>query len=563
MRTQRVSVELRGPHRVSDGDSMRFSEFCVALTRQRADGCLTSGIFHRLTGKSYELSESAHGLLAGITSSEFAFDDVEDLPARTFLQRLLSEGFITSQLAPQPLSPCGIPLALADHRLLIPIRNPAIALAHPDGTGALFRNADLDTCHLPRTRWKPEVLRDELSEVAVAILRSAQRHEIWRHAEAELLSSEWPATDIRAAVRFLTDPQRQMLRWISPQSKADHVSAHFQFPCQNFVRDIADDGGVTPAHAHYHGIDDASVNFDWLETTVSHAFRMPTEVFQQESFGARLASHYLPWLRERAAAGRLRILEVGGGMGDLAGAFAGRLAGACTQQGPISYTILDLSPALLHQQSVLKHTEVDFHFVPGDAQQELPPGPFDFILSNEVIADMENVRQPDGSLQQRGALRFITEVARRLAPGGKAYISEYGELDTPPELVEHLDHAEYSIQFRPLLSLARELGLQAVVLDMTALLRPVAEAAVLIGQQERYLCLATALSGGTLQSRVYDQESFMDEFAPALAGRDCLSPLFAPQRAEIHFGPRLSQFKVLELTAPAVGTRSGEGRLVG
>lgn len=555
MRTQRVSVELRGPHRVSDGDSIAFSEFCVALTRQTTCGRVTSGVFHRLTGKSYELSESAHGLLLGVVSGEFGFEDIEDIPARAFLHQLLDEGFITSTLAPQPLSDCGIPLALADSVLLIPIRNPAVALAYPDGTGALYRNADLDTCRLPRTRWRPEILRDELSKLATTLVRRARRREPWRHAEAELLAGGWPASDIRDTLHFLTDPQRQMLRWVAPKAPADQVSAHFQFPCQNFVRSTADDAGVTPAHTHYQGIDDASVNFDWLETTVSHAFRVPTRVFQQESFGARLGSHYLPWLRQRAAAAPLRILEVGGGMGDVAGTFTRRLAAECTQQGPISYTILDMSPALRNQQSVLQHHGVNFYFISGDAQRELPPGDFDFILCNEVIADMENVRQPDGSLEQRGALQFITAVARHLAAGGKAYISEYGELDTPPELVEHLDHAEYSIQFRPLLSLARELGLGAAVLDMTAVLRPIPEASVLIGQQERYLCLAAALGAHrTLLSRVYDEDAFMEEFGGAFAGRECLSPLFAPQGAEIHFGPRISQFKVLELTAPASNT---------
>jgi len=552
MRTQRISVELRGPHRVSDGDSISFSEFSVSLTRETARGSLSAGIFHRLSGKSYELSDSAHGLLLGLTGGEFTFDDVEDMSARAFLERLLDDGIITSTLHPEPLSECGIPLAFADHVLLIPIRNPAIAVASRDGTGVLYRNTDLDTCRLPRSQWRPVVLLDELSKAAIAILRWAQRRTPWKDAEAQLLSSGYSASDIREAVRFLTDPQRQMLRWVSPQAQADRISAYFQFPCQNFVHSIADEDGVTPAPAHYRGIADAAVNFDWLETTVSHAFRIPTRVLAGESFGARLASHYLPWLRERAAAGPLRILEVGGGMGDVARAFTRRLVAECTRHGSISYTILDLSPALSHQQSVLRDDRVSFHFVSGDAQQELPPGEFDFILSNEVIADLENVPQPDGPLLQRGASRFITAVGRHLAPGGKAYISEYGELDSPPELVEHLDHAEYSIQFRPLLSLAQKLGLQAAVLDMSTLLKPVSEVSVLIGQQERYLCLGAAVSNfGTLESRVYDQDAFMNQFGQAFEGRDCLSPLFAPQEAEIHFGPRISQFKVLELTAPA------------
>lgn len=551
MRSERSRAELRGPHRFGGGDFLSLSPLCTLLTRQSSEGGLTPGIFHRLTGKSYELSPIANSLLIELTRGELALDDIEDDGARGFLQRLLSEGFLTSALHPQPLSACGIPMALADWQLHIPLRNPAIALTCPDGTGVLYRNSDLGLCRLPRTHWKPDVLQDSLSRTAIALLRCAQSHTPWRQVEAELLSQSASTSDIRAGLWYLTHSERQMLRWVAPWAHLDQVSAFFQFQCQSFIRSTVSVNDITPAGTHYRDIDDAAENFDWLETTVSHAFRRPTSVLQSESFGERLAGYYLPWLRQRAKVAPLRILEVGGGMGDLAHAFITRIASECAHHGPVSYTILDASPGLQRQQSSLHHTNAYFNFLCGDAQEDLPPGTFDLILCNEVIADMENVRGPDGQLQQRGALQFIEGIARHLSQGGKAYISEYGELDSPPELATHLDHAEYSVQFQPLVARARELGLEAVVWEMSALLQPDLEASALIGQQERYLCLAAALGsrGVSLQNRVYDEAAFRAEFGAAFEGCECLSPLFAPVKEEIHFGPRMSQFKVLELTA--------------
>jgi hypothetical protein len=70
---------------------------------------------------------------------------------------------------------------------------------------------------------------------------------------------------------------------------------------------------------------------------------------------------------------------------------------------------------------------------------------------------------PEPCFLQTGALELIHRIARWLAPGGTAVVTEFGELDGWPRLSTHLDHPELSTHFGHLARAARAAGLTATV----------------------------------------------------------------------------------------------------
>ena len=99
-----------------------------------------------------------------------------------------------------------------------------------------------------------------------------------------------------------------------------------------------------------------------------------------------------------------------------------------------------------------------------------------FLLSNEVLADLRSVPVPqltgvDQAIVKRyglkprgfanlGAWAMVAEVARVLAPGGTACLTEFGTVDGPTEEAQQLDHPEVSIDFQQLAAVARHHGLE-------------------------------------------------------------------------------------------------------
>ena len=68
---------------------------------------------------------------------------------------------------------------------------------------------------------------------------------------------------------------------------------------------------------------------------------------------------------------------------------------------------------------------------------------------------------PGAALYNLGSWIFLEEIARVLAPGGVAWLSEFGGPDEQPEETTQLDHPEVSIHFGHLVTIARALGLVA------------------------------------------------------------------------------------------------------
>ncbi len=235
----------------------------------------------------------------------------------------------------------------------------------------------------------------------------------------------------------------------------------------------------------WHGaIRDAATHFDRGETTVAHSFAQPHPALGGEPFGARLRRA----LEARWGPCEGTLLEIGPGSGELGEAW--RHAGASTGL----HLRVDASPALLALQA---QAQPGTRALRADAcALPLRAGSIQRVLCNEVIADLAAVpwdgapAQP-GSAQQRvaqriaaygleppcsprlynlGAWRLVEELARVLAPGGAAYLSEFGSADEQPRETSQLDHPEVSIHFGELAAVARGLDLEAELVPMAELL---------------------------------------------------------------------------------------------
>ena len=229
-----------------------------------------------------------------------------------------------------------------------------------------------------------------------------------------------------------------------------------------------------PTRAH-HRLDrlPARRRFDEVECTVSHLLRLPHPALQGRRYGEAL----LQGIAARGIGpGRRGVVEIGGGTGHIAeAAFRGE-AGPFTQA---RWPSLDLSPALLgaqrwgvcepsqprgaHQRwAGLRADALDLPFRTGSLDG--------LVLANEVMADL-----PVQGRRNTGAIQLVGELARVLAPGGAAVLTEFGgDFEPGPvQLVASGDegeHVEWSIDFRALRATARAAGLGVEEVPLPALL---------------------------------------------------------------------------------------------
>jgi SAM-dependent methyltransferase len=255
-------------------------------------------------------------------------------------------------------------------------------------------------------------------------------------------------------------------------------------------------GNATPAPTDYyrHAIDDADAQFDHQETTLSHLFRVAHPALRGRTYGQALVDGLAPTIA-LPSSGAVRVLEIGGGLGYVARDVIGRLR----EQGKdVAYTIVELAPTLAAaQRERLAGLPVTWR-AGSVLELELPAGGFDLIVANEMIGDLpaqqlsrldvglavdggevdpqklaalgrtgELVAQlgihlddaPEPFYLQTGALELMIRVARWLAPGGAAVITEFGGPMQWPRLSTQLDHPELSTHFGHILTAARALGL--------------------------------------------------------------------------------------------------------
>ncbi|HEY6040379.1 MAG TPA: SAM-dependent methyltransferase [Kofleriaceae bacterium] len=255
---------------------------------------------------------------------------------------------------------------------------------------------------------------------------------------------------------------------------------------------------VPPAVAltdyYRHDVSEADAQFDHQETTLSHLLRVKHPALRDRTYGETLIDVLVQ--RDLVPEGRVRVLEIGAGLGYVARDAIARLSAGNRK---VEYTIVELSPALAEAQQKLLGTAATW--VMGDALGvPLPEGGFDLVLCNEMVgdlpaiqlsrvdiglnldgtgtADVERVRiqsplaaethlrlddAPEPFYLQTGAYELIAKIARWLAPGGTAVVTEFGDTNAWPRLSTHLDHPELSTHFGHLQQVARQSGTTAEI----------------------------------------------------------------------------------------------------
>ena len=248
-------------------------------------------------------------------------------------------------------------------------------------------------------------------------------------------------------------------------------------------------------HDYHRGsIPDADLQFDHQETTLSHLLRIPHPVLRGRTYGQAL----IDVLLERGAIpdGRIRVLEIGAGLGYIARDAIARLR---DRGRTVEYTIVELSPVLAASQQARVGDAATW--VSGDVLAvTLPDASFDLIISNEMAGDLparemtrpelgltaeggevdrERLRSigggaaiaadlnvnlddaPETFYLQTGAFELVARMARWLAPGGTMILTEFGDSSAWPKMSTHLDHPELSTHFGQLQQAARASGLDA------------------------------------------------------------------------------------------------------
>lgn len=257
---------------------------------------------------------------------------------------------------------------------------------------------------------------------------------------------------------------------------------------------VGPEDDVSPVHYYEQEVEDADEQFDHQETTLSHLLRRPTPVLRGLTYGQA----FVDGLEKREmlpTEGTIRVLEIGAGLGFV----AEHVIGALKDRGlEVDYQIIELSPALAAKQRE-RLGGLGVTITEGEVlSTEWPEGPFDLILSNEMIGDLPAVRlsrkavgldpelegeawdknletlgvageligkytlpigdAPEPFYLNTGAMQLIEKAWDYLAPEGLLILTEFGELGKYPVLSRQLDHPELSIHFGHLTIVANQIG---------------------------------------------------------------------------------------------------------
>ncbi len=239
---------------------------------------------------------------------------------------------------------------------------------------------------------------------------------------------------------------------------------------------------------HLEQIEDGQTQFERIESTLSHIYRVPHPILGNKTYGQAL---YRKISEIMEIEDDMRILEVGGGTGSISKEILSELI---RDNKKADYLIYDLSPALIRSQKMLhKKSGLRADHVHGNAELlALRDSTVDIALSNEAVADFYTPEVNAGDVKDLlfdheipmtheffyfykdvpgkvrvnlGAFLLLKELYRVLKEGGLAVVTEFGYQDRLPFRAGHLDHAEYSIQFGQLISVATALGFNVYLTD--------------------------------------------------------------------------------------------------
>ena len=543
-------------------------------------------VFHRLTGQMLEPEPAVRAFLqAAQMGSQLS------LTPEQFASLGQSGHQIARLIELELLIPIGHdPLAsFVDYCVGRPLQNPAITFQNEQGEVLVVSTSMAERVYSPERGQLPEVLEKRLPELATALLLAAdgtktlaQIHESLQRNSRPLLADQ----EFRDAIDFLSTPERQLIKFApTPEGLANPFYPANLVPRNFYHASRWTERGTAKSIADFHveGIEDAVWEFDVIEPTVNHGLRFPSSLLSGLDYGTRFCDALLEHnvFSGSKHGDKVEILEVGGGTGSFARSFIPR---AQEKLGPISYHIMDLSPALTeNQRRLLSDVEPPIGFINQDATEfDLPGCKFDLIVSNEVIADFpvaaverrasgnspaqfngdgaQYVKKyslpvndaPDYFYVNAGVFSFLERAWHHLNPGGALVLSEYGSTSRYPVESFHLNHPEFTIHFGHVSECARRIGFECQLHSLMDFLGIDERRTVLSGREEHILCLNHVFEklGTTLPFALFSEENFKLRYAE-LAARLKVSPIrFLPLLSHFHYGPNLDDFLVLGLSKP-------------
>lgn len=338
-----------------------------------------------------------------------------------------------------------------------------------------------------------------------------------------------------------------------------------------------------------HEVEDANAQFDHEETTLSHLFRRPHPALHGKTYGAALVEGL--GKRWDLGTGPFKVLEIGGGLGWVAKAVTEALQAL---GGPVTYHILELSPALAKAQR--ENTQgLPITVFEGDAlKADFPGDDYDLVISNEMVGDLTAVKltheqlgmggeggiddekfeagldalgeagalvkrhkvpigdAPDPFYLNVGAWRLVERIWDALRPGGHAVITEFGELGRYPILSSQLDHPELSTHFGHLTIVSTSLGFRPKFEYIIDLVNFDRDKRGLATTRSYFRALAAALApwGIELEKIGYTEEMFSELLGGKLVPNETLGSIEFDRIEDRLMGLVPHEFKALLLTKP-------------
>ena len=247
---------------------------------------------------------------------------------------------------------------------------------------------------------------------------------------------------------------------------------------------------VRKENKKYHqAILDATLQFEEKETTVSYLLRKKSSLLRHKTYGEQFCDIVLSLYSGEI--NPIKILEIGGGIGDFAYSFNERIFSK-TQN--YNYELLDMSSELSASQKQ-KCNNKDFinnmNFSIGDAESYcFGKEKFDIVILNEVIADFSITpfdkksgfdAKVDSILDKyevrdciikdtcinTGAILFIEKLSKIIKKEGIVVLVEFTESDESSQITRYIrDHTEASINFSILKKVAQKNGFKSKIMNL-------------------------------------------------------------------------------------------------
>ena len=242
----------------------------------------------------------------------------------------------------------------------------------------------------------------------------------------------------------------------------------------------------TNNNLYYQGIESPYEQFESKETTISYMLRESSDILRNDNYGLRLIKSLI----NGKAYKNIDILEIGAGLGDVAYSICNYLKELNIDY---TYTICELSSKILDwQKDRLKEFSNNIFFYNCDAL-EFSNGKYDFIICNEMIADLPSILFKDfknGGYNFRnysfpkelfcnyhkgyvnvGALILLDNIKKMSKKDTISFISEHFDHANHINISKYMkDHDEVPIDFELLVRFAKSVGMNANIFPLKSYL---------------------------------------------------------------------------------------------